>query len=98
MLNTELFDDGQQGFTPCVLHLYGMSQSIPLNHSENWGLGLGASALCVGHFLGFVLVLLPTAEIHFIQFNLSSQCRRIVLMEQCSHFMQNEPCGLLRDG
>ena len=98
MFNTELLDDGQQGFTPCVLHLYGMSQSIPLNHSEERGLGLGAPALCVGCFLGFVLVLLPAAEVHLIQLNLSSQCRRIVLMEQCSYLMQNVPSGLLRDG
>ena len=75
-----------------------MSQSIPLHHSEDRGLGLGASALCVGRFLGFVLVLLPAAEVHFIQLNLSSQCRSIVLTEQCADLVQNEPRGLLSDG
>ena len=97
VLIAELLDDGHQCFSLRVLHLDCTNITIPLHHSENRSLCLGASALCSLHLLGFVLVDFPATEIHFIQLNLSSQCRRVVLLEQCSYLMENEPSGFLCD-
>lgn len=80
-----------------IFYHEGMGKALAGNHAEYGSLGLDGTSLSICGFLGLMLVGLPAAEIHFIQFHLTFKCDGIILSKKSSHLMENESCGLLRD-
>lgn len=97
VLGNELLDDRHESLGLGVLHLHGAYGSAAFHHTEDWRFRLGASALRFLRPLALMLVNLATAEIHLVYLNFTGESRRIVLLIEGAHLMENEPRGLLRD-
>lgn len=81
-------------FTSLLVYLFG----FPLHsHTEYGSLRLG-SALSAPGFLRFVLVGFTSTKVHFVTLHNTRKDNIIVLFEESTHLMQNEPSGFLRYG
>lgn len=97
VISNELLDNRHQGNGLGVFHLHGTDITLTDHHTEDGSLGLGAAALGILRFLGFVLVGLTATKVHLIHFHLAFKDGSIVLMVESTDLMENIPSGLLRD-
>lgn len=97
VISNELLDNRHKGNGLGVLYLHGTDITLTGHHTEDRGLGLGATALSVLGFLAFVLVGFTATKIHLIALHFAIKGGSVILLVEGTNLMENVPSGLLRD-
>lgn len=95
IVSTKLLNVCTEGFCLGIRHYKCCGASCTLRHSEDSGFSFEGLSLRMLSLLALMLVLLPTAKVHFVTFNLTFKGNGIILCIEAANLMENELSGFL---